>query len=60
MKIIEKSLKTAKIDREIAESGWILTIFLKILRGTTRVQTASREAHSRAQAESFRDKSPGG
>jgi hypothetical protein len=23
MKIIEKSLKTAKIDREIAESGWI-------------------------------------
>jgi hypothetical protein len=23
MKIIEKSLKTAKIDRKIAESGWI-------------------------------------
>ena len=35
MKIIETPLKTAKIDREIAESGWILTIFLKILRGTT-------------------------
>ena len=29
MKIIEKSLKTAKIDREIAESGWILTIFFE-------------------------------
>jgi len=27
MKIIEKLPKTAKIDRKIAESGWIKTIF---------------------------------